>query len=310
MYIPKGGIAFFDSGIGGLTVLEAARKYLKNEILYYYGDNERAPYGNLSVSQIKEYVFTVFELFQALKVSAAVVACNTVTAVCIDELRRKFPFPIIGVEPAVLSAAKKGGNIFVLVTAATYQSLRFQSLCKEAAATYPNARIQAIACEKLAGSIEANVLDKNFDYTSLLPKARADSVVLGCTHYVYIEEQIKNYYQCPIYHGNDGIAKRIYEVVKENRDGRPPREIEEKNMGYLTTIFPSEAGLIEEENNTNKCSHENTFNPLKNLRKRGIYFLGKNAEKNEKIYKQTYVCDLWGFHGEKVVKNPKKIEKN
>lgn len=81
MQIPQGGVAFFDSGIGGLTVLAKCKQRLPNEIFYYYGDNERAPYGNLPPDQIERYVFQAFDELQSLKIKAAVIACNTATAV-------------------------------------------------------------------------------------------------------------------------------------------------------------------------------------------------------------------------------------
>ena len=110
MRIPKGGIAFFDSGIGGMTVLSACEKQINNEIFYYYGDNFHAPYGNLPIYKIKKYVHKAFKLFESLQVKAVVIACNTVTAVCIDELRRKYTFPIIGVEPALMKALQINHN--------------------------------------------------------------------------------------------------------------------------------------------------------------------------------------------------------
>ena len=107
MQIAEGGIAFFDSGIGGLTVLAECCRQIKGGVFYYYGDNTHAPYGNLPPEKIKEYVFQAFEKFRRLKVRAAVIACNTATAVCVEELRKKYDFPIIGAEPAVYSAAAK-----------------------------------------------------------------------------------------------------------------------------------------------------------------------------------------------------------
>ena len=76
MQISKGGIAFFDSGIGGLTVLYEAKKLLPNEIFYYYGDNGRAPYGNLPEEKITRFVGEAFEVFQNFAVKASVLACS------------------------------------------------------------------------------------------------------------------------------------------------------------------------------------------------------------------------------------------
>lgn len=93
MRLPEGGIGFFDSGLGGLTVLDACAKRLQGIPIYYYGDNSRAPYGNLSAEKIRDYAAEAFDVFASLKVRAAVIACNTVTAVCADAFRKNIPFP-------------------------------------------------------------------------------------------------------------------------------------------------------------------------------------------------------------------------
>ena len=127
MRIPKGGIGVFDSGIGGLTVLSECQKVCKNEVFYYFGDHTHAPYGNKSKKRIRQYTFAAMRKFRRLKVKTVVLACNTVTAVCAEELRKKFSFPIIGAEPAVLPAAKHGGTVYVLATRATCKSERYKN---------------------------------------------------------------------------------------------------------------------------------------------------------------------------------------
>ena len=89
MRILTGGVAFFDSGIGGITVLDCAKRALPNEIFYYYGDNEHAPYGNLTDAQIMDFVIESMERLQTLRIKAVVLACNTATAVCVEKLRKE-----------------------------------------------------------------------------------------------------------------------------------------------------------------------------------------------------------------------------
>ena len=190
MKIPKGGVAVFDSGIGGMTVFNACKKQLPNTLFYYYGDNRNAPYGNRSAKEIYRLTKKAFNKFKRLKVKAAVIACNTVTTTCIDKLRKKYSFPIIGTEPAVLSAAKKGGRVFVLTTKATFESDRFQKLCAYAREQYPQAEVMPFYCSGLAGEIERCLPCLNYDFTKWLPRGKPTIVVLGCTHYIYIEEVI------------------------------------------------------------------------------------------------------------------------
>ena len=300
MRIPKGGVAFFDSGIGGLTVLAECKKRQTEEIFYYYGDNHHAPYGNLPPKKIKRYVFRACRRFKRLKAKAVVLACNTATAVCVEELRKKFPFPIIGIEPAVFTAAAKGGKVLVLATRVTSESERVRSLCGRAVKTFPDAQIQVCPCDGLAGAIEKNFSDKNYDYTDYLPKERADVVVLGCTHYIYIVEQIRRFYRCPIVDGNEGIARQLFRVLDEcekevkqrkngkgkNRDFRPLDGQNLKKVGTLTTKIKSGGDC---HNLSNKCLRKMSQKSL-NCRKGGdVFFLGKQRENNKKAYKQMFI---------------------
>ena len=295
MGIPKGGIAFFDSGIGGLTVLTECKKLLPNQRFYYYGDNKNAPYGNLPVKKIKKYVTRAFKRFQRLQVKAVVLACNTVTAVCVEELRRKYPFPIIGAEPAVLRAAKEEGEVFVLTTRTTYESRRFQALLKKTAALFPKTIIKAFPCDNLAGEIEKNIFNKGKDYTPFLPRGKPSAVVLGCTHYVYVAEQIRRFYGCQIFDGNEGIAKRLRSVLMENNCLKTPvdpfRPPKDKNLPF--------SPQKEEWTDTQKIGGEKKYKEKRKTmrsvkvpkegRQGQIYFLGSGKKRNKSINKQMFV---------------------
>lgn len=286
MKIQKGGIGIFDSGIGGLTVLAECRKSLPEEYFYYYGDNKHAPYGNLQPEKIQRYVFSAFEKFRRLEVRAAVLACNTVTALCVEELRERYDFPIIGAEPAVFTAARRGGEVWVLTTRATYNSVRFRSLCKRAEEKYPQSKIRAVACDCLAGVIEANIGNEAFNYTLALPQGNPTSVVLGCTHYIYIKENIRQFYNCEVYDGNGGIAKRLSDILSKNEKKRGAffalKSVSAKKVGIddhsVTTITE----------NANKCLRLDQKNAGQNLIDKRLVFLGNSKGKNELIYKQTF----------------------
>ncbi len=280
MGAPKGGIAFFDSGIGGLSVLAACRKQFPTEVFYYYGDNGRAPYGNLPPATIRRLVLRSFKKFRRLKVRAAVVACNTATAICVEELRARFPFPVVGTEPAVFPAAKAGGEIFILSTKATYESARFRELLSRAQNRYPDARLRAFACEGLAGEIERR-LTTGADFTKFLPTGKPTAVVLGCTHYSFIREEIEDFYGCKSYDGGEGIARRLGALLKE----KPLVDHLRPQKGK----FPHEKDARKEESRVGSEGDERgqaarkqpTF-PV------GIYFLGGHKNQNKRIYEQMF----------------------
>lgn len=311
MRIPKGGIAFFDSGIGGLTVLAECRKFLPKGIFYYYGDNGHAPYGNLPRKKIRKYVFRIFRKFKRLQVQAAVVACNTVTAVCIEELRSRFPFPIIGTEPAVMTAAARGGEIFVLSTRATYESERFTALCARARKRYPQADIKAYPCDGLAGAIERQVgrwekraegAEKGFDCTPYLPRGKPNVVVLGCTHYIYMAEAIREYYGCEAVDGNYGIFLQLKKVLagaegdltekkRSTKEAQPPLSHSQPPRRKISPKTP-ETPLKKEGKRgrkgklfSQKFYPKNTENSPSVVR---IFFLGRAKKQNFCVFKQMF----------------------
>lgn len=295
MGIPKGGIAFFDSGIGGLTVLQACKKLLPNETFYYYGDNKRAPYGNLPVEKIKKYVARAFKRFQRLRVKAVVLACNTVTAVCVEELRKEYAFPIIGTEPAILTAAKRGGEVFVLTTRATYKSIRFQALLKKTRELFPKTEIKAFPCDGLAGAIEKKLTNKEEDYTPFLPQGKPSAVVLGCTHYVYVAEQIGRFYGCETFDGNEGVALRLRAVLEEQKTQKihldPFRPPKDKKASFSSLKEARERGQGRKKHSSKKTKEEMKWSdrPILDRGQGQIYFLGSGKKRNKSINKQTFV---------------------
>lgn len=203
-------VGVFDSGIGGLTVLRDCAFALPQTTFYYYGDNPRAPYGNRADREIMDFTWEAMELFAKLKVDAVVLACNTVTAVCIDALRKRYDFPIIGIEPAVKPAAMRCKRVLVLVTRRTAESERVGRLVTR----FPRCEIHICALRDLAGKIERKVLyGEDFDLKKELPAGDYDGVVLGCTHYLYVGEEISRFYHAPVFDGNFGVVKDRKSVV-------------------------------------------------------------------------------------------------
>ena len=268
---PKGGIAFFDSGIGGLTTLYTCVKYAQERNFtpfnyYYYGDNYRAPYGNLPEKQIFTYVDEIFSKFDKLQVSAAVLACNTATAVCVEELRKKYSFPIIGIEPAILPAMRAGGEVFVLATRATCNSRKFQILCERARRDYPQAILRVFPRENLAGVIEENLGNDDVDYTTFFSAGNPARVVLGCTHYIYIRKQIEIFFGCPTYDGNRAVAKRLFGLLASKKN---------QSLGW--------GDLSENLNKQPLVTHAKTL-----TQNSKIFFLGDAKMVNKTKYEQMF----------------------
>ncbi len=202
-------IAVFDSGIGGLNLLKACVQKIPQADFYYFADNYHVPYGNLCADKIKSYVFEIFDKIAMLNPAAAVVACNTATSCCINSLRSRYAFPIAGVQPAIKQAAALKGKFLVLATCATVKSLSFKNLLAKCGCLCDVAE-----CRSLAEDIERNIFNlENFDVTPWLKNGNYTSVVLGCTHYVYVSDKLKAYYNCPIFDGIAGTADHLKEIL-------------------------------------------------------------------------------------------------
>lgn len=252
-------IGIFDSGIGGLSVLSACVKRLPALRYLYLGDNFRAPYGSRPKEEIARFTESALLRFRRLGVSAAILACNTATAVCLEEMRRKFPFPILGTEPAVLPAAKRGGEILVLCTPRTAESGRLNALI----ARCPQTRFTVYPCPGLAAAIENRfVRGEPFSLAELLPAGAYGGVVLGCTHYALIGREISAFYGAPVYDGAEGIARRLSAVLA-------PRAVD--------------GGWSEKGNINKSLPPKGSRGGVANVR-----FLGKTAKINREVFKQTF----------------------
>ncbi|MDO9268895.1 MAG: glutamate racemase [Methylobacter sp.] len=189
-------IGVFDSGVGGLSVLHEIRRALPGEDLLYVADSAHAPYGDKSQQFIEARSIAITEFLVSRNAKAIVVACNTATGAAITTLRSRFSMPIIAMEPAVKPAVAntQSGVIGVLATSRTLASDNFVKLF----ARYgTDVEILGQACPGLVEQVEAGDLsgDKTRllleQYVIPLLEQKADTIVLGCTHYPFLAPLIQ-----------------------------------------------------------------------------------------------------------------------
>ena len=124
-------IGFFDSGVGGLSVLKEAIKLMPNENYIYFGDSKNAPYGVKNVDDVKELTYNAFNLLREKGAKAVVVACNTATSAAVADLRKDYKdIPIVGIEPALKPAVElnRDGAIVIMATPMTLREKKFGNL--------------------------------------------------------------------------------------------------------------------------------------------------------------------------------------
>lgn len=272
--------ALFDSGIGGLTVLFACRRRMSEEKFIYYGDNERAPYGNLPEEVIVRYVLSAAGEISAYAPRVLALACNTATACAGKTLRKRFTFPVLGAYPPVLAAGKCGGEGLVLVTRATYRSAAFAALMRRAESLYPAARFFPYPCDFLAGKVEDTdaAADESL-YTAELPKRRFSFVALGCTHYSHVKKAIEKFYACPVFDGTENLSRRIEQTL------------------FARAPTSCESSPTKDESTSRAFARPDvtTFAPAtdKNVSSDGkVLFLGSGAQKNKAFYEHSFVETL------------------
>lgn len=187
-------IGFFDSGLGGLSVLSLAMKRLPDERFLYLGDSLNAPYGTKCIHEVLALTEVAVHRLASQGIKALVIACNTATSAALETLKKKYDFPIIGVEPDLELASKirQNGLILVLATPLTLESQKYRNLYKKF-----GDHTVSLPCPGLMEFVEHEELDSPkldqylHDLLSPYHETQIDTVVLGCTHYFFLMNAIK-----------------------------------------------------------------------------------------------------------------------
>ena len=221
-------IGVFDSGVGGLTVLREIRHQMPGEALIYVADLEHFPYGPRSQSQVRGLALDIIAMLTAMDTKLVVIACNTATAAALHIARERFDIPVVGViapGAQAAAAATRNGRVAVLSTEGTRASGEYVHAIKEA---NPGIAVLSEVAADLVEIVEdgdadtpradaalAPVLNRIFDW-------RADTLVLGCTHYPLLRpalSRIVGTRRLRVVDSADTTAARVKRIVAVNRIG-------------------------------------------------------------------------------------------
>ncbi len=224
----SGHICVLDSGIGGVTVLAELLKLMPNESYIYFGDLKNAPYGEKSTEEVRTITLKNIDTLIKKGAKTVVVACNTATGAAVKEARERYTaLPIIGIEPAIKPAvtAFEGKKILIMATPLTLKQEKFNILYNKWNAT---ALTELLPCPGLAKLIEdGHINDREIKsyLTDLFSKVNTEdtaAIVLGCTHYPIIKNEIKKIFpSATIFDGGEGTArhtKNLLESMNLSRD--------------------------------------------------------------------------------------------
>ena len=213
-------IGFFDSGVGGVSVLHEARRLMPNERFLFYGDNLHAPYGPRPLEEIRALSAAGIGVLLERDVKAVVIACNTATSAYAEIIRAERPdMIIVGMEPALKPAhfARHGGQVLVLATDATLRLEKFERLM----ALYGSDVIPVVG-EGLVELVEggkAETPEADEHLRALLSPYRdkqIDAIVLGCTHFPFLRRPIQRLFpRAQLFDGLEGTANRLKYLLDE-----------------------------------------------------------------------------------------------
>ena len=242
-------VGVFDSGVGGIGTLAALRRELPQERFLFYGDTANAPYGTKTREDCMACVERVMDSLLARDVKAVVIACNTATAVAAAELRARYELPIIGIEPALKPAheQRSGGAILVLATPMTLRLEKFRALYER----YGEGAIP-LPCPGLMELVETEAHEQARRYLTELfapyDLNRVDSVVLGCTHYVFLRPILRELLPetVRVLDGNEGTARQLRRVLTARELlGDGPGGVQLETSGDADRVIPLMMRLLQ-----------------------------------------------------------------
>jgi len=217
-------VGVFDSGLGGLTVVKALGKVIKGANIFYVADTKNAPYGEKTPEQISQYSLNITSyLIDTYNIDALILACNTATSFAIKQLRELYPhLIIIGTEPGVKPAIEqtKTGKIGVLATPATLKGEKYQELVNLIAKD-KDVEVFEQACPGLVEQIEKGEISTESTKILLekwlhpMKNKNVDTIVLGCTHYPLVSDEISKimFHEVILIDTGLAIANRLHSLA-------------------------------------------------------------------------------------------------
>jgi len=244
-------VGFFDSGLGGLSVVKEVKKLLPKENIEYFADNQRQPYGERSQSELIKYTLQIINVLLQKKIKTCVIACNTATSASRESAKEHFTIPIIGViQPAVKDSLKRTLNkrIGIIATEFTTKNGAYPKAIKKIA---PEIKVFSNFCPEFVSIVEAGKFTTTETYAvaqkylAPLKEAKIDTLILGCTHFPFLKKVISEIMGQGVALINPAVSTSLF--LKEILEKRGILNKERKSSeNYYTT------GLVKKVEKTAK----------------------------------------------------------
>ena len=246
----RGKIGVFDSGIGGVTVLKEIIKILPKENYIYYSDSKNNPYGEKTSDEIRKRCDEIVQYLINQNCKVIVIACNTASASSANFLRKKYPeITFIAIEPAykMVHDYSYEKPTLVMATKSTIESEKFNLLLKK----YDNHKTYLLPCVGLAQKIEEGnetQIKKYLNENLEMYRGKIENVVLGCTHYPLIQEEIQETLgKVTFFNGAPNLANHLKNVLEQknllNNSGsgkvkfKDSQDSEEKRKRFFIYLY-------------------------------------------------------------------------
>ncbi|MDD2217141.1 MAG: glutamate racemase [Eubacteriales bacterium] len=246
-------IGFFDSGLGGLTCIPSLMKDMPCEKIVYFGDTARTPYGSKATTTIRNFSMQIADFLVQNNVKMIVIACNTVSATCLEDIQFKYPkIPVIGIiSPAaekISSRSCPDNKIGIIGTKVTIESKAYEKSIKKLNA---NLNVFSTPCPAFVplieeGIIKNDIMDMTIKYylDDFILENRIDTLVLGCTHYPLIRSNIERIYKdLKIINPSEEIVHRIKKCLEEKDMFAKGSDYE--NVFYASDLSENFVNMIE-----------------------------------------------------------------
>jgi len=218
-------IAILDSGVGGLTVAKEVMRQLPREKIIYFGDTARTPYGPRTPKEVLEFTREIVDYLIQFSPKMIVIACNTATAVALDDIRSRVSIPVVGViNPGARAAIGRTvtGCIGVIGTEGTIKSGAYEMALRELT---PNVQVVSLACPLFVPLVESGnfysteTYNTVYDSIAHLRSYPIDCLILGCTHYPYLSETISEVMgpSVTLISSADETAREISTILHDKR---------------------------------------------------------------------------------------------
>ena len=223
-------IGLLDSGVGGLSVLSKLYSIMPDKDYFFFGDTKNVPYGTKTPSQILSYTSKILEFFITKGIDTIAIACNTTSALAYDDLKEKFKdklniFPLIQTAALdILKGLKDSDTIAVFATRATVNSHKYREVIQK---INPKINVSEIDCTGFVEIVEQRLYDKQSSIDLIKSKLEtvknmgAKRIILGCTHYPYLVDIFKKYYDVDYFDPAQSLAELVKSKAEnENKKGK------------------------------------------------------------------------------------------